>query len=929
MNRNFWIRIIAMALCVFTLLPVFAGCNKGGDTEQPDDSDKDTEEESEYMKGHDQVLKYELDEDNSRNDYLLESGDTNAYQKMGLTVDKSITYEGANASGKWGDQVSKTNLTLKAEKIFTDITDYKFVFIRMYSEKKTGSHMQFCINCQNTPEGKTAYKRHQIDVNWTGWKTIMLNLDDFADGYGADFSQVKNYAFNSSGWSMTPNSETVVYIDSIYFADQAYTYNMSAEDIGDYNYDHIIDTLTSMLNGGISLDKATGEAKTRIEGYVRGAQNTQKNLKRGAAVPFAADMKTTAGITSNYNKIKTMAVGYSVKGSETYKDKALLKDIIYALDEMHEKYYKDKNLNSYPTRNNWWDWQIGSAQAIVNILMLIRDDITQAQIDKYLEPVNKYDPLPTLTMANRVDIAYVTFAAAALQKDYQRLALSREALNECCIFVESGDGFYTDGSFIQHDVIAYTGSYGPIMLEALSKIILAASDTCFRFSEEMINYQYGWAVDSFIPLMYHGAFFGHVRGRSICRTSTDVSLGNTAVQGMLRMTKYLTDAEKINYISSVIKEYSEYNDSYYRSNLSPHDLAIYDAIVADDSISARTDFEFAKMFARMDRPIVQLSKYAVGLSLSSSRIAKYEAINEENRNGWYTGDGMLYIYTNVNDYNPEFWHNVNMYRIPGTTVTSIPRSVNNITAKNTLSKYDFVGGVALGNSLVAAMQFESATANMDIKSTLNGKKAWFIFDNEIVCLGAGLSCSDVYNTETIIENRRLRGDQEFSINGDVTNDNGDTVKANYMYIESLGGVYFPVETEVTYNRTDADVEFLELYIDHGKNFKDETYAYVILPTMSSSDTTKYASSPEIEILCNNDKVMAVKDKSSGMVGYIFWEAGEFNGVKVNKPCTVLVSDTEVAVADPTQKLTSLDVTVDGKAYNFTKIYDGSTGVLAK
>ena len=561
--------------------------------------------------------------------------------------------------------------------------------------------------------------------------------------------------------------------------------------------------------------------------------------------------------------------------------------------------------------------------------MLIRDDISQEEIDKYLEPVNKYDPLPSLTMANRVDIAYVTFAAAALQKDYKRLAQSREALNECCIIVESGDGFYSDGSFVQHDIIAYTGSYGPIMLEALSKIILATSDTCFRFSEEMINHQYGWAVDSYVPLMYHGAFFGHVRGRSICRTSTDVSLGNTAVQGMLRMTKYLTDAEKSNYIASIIKEYSQFNNSYYRSSLSPHDLAIYDAIVADGSIEARTDFEFSKVFARMDRPIAQLTKYAVGLSLSSSRIAKYEAINEENGDGWYTGDGMLYIYTTVNDYNPEFWHNVNMYRIPGTTVTTVPRVDQNITAKNTLSKYDFVGGVALENSLVAAMEFESATANMDISSTLKGKKAWFVFDNEIVCLGADLSCSDSYNTETIIENRRLRGDQEFSIDGEVTNDNGDTQKAKYMYIESFGGVYFPVETEVTYNRTDETVSFLELYIDHGKNFKDETYAYVLLPTMSSSDINKYASAPEIEILCNNDKVMAVKDVSSGMIGYIFWEAGEFNGVKVTKPCTVMVSDTQVAAADPTQKLDSLSVTVDGKNYNFTELYKGSTGVLSK
>ena len=66
-----------------------------------------------------------------------------------------------------------------------------------------------------------------------------------------------------------------------------------------------------------------------------------------------------------------------------------------------------------------------------------------------------------------------------------------------------------------------------------------------------------------------------------------------------------------------------------------------------------------------------------------------------------------------------------------------------------------------------------------------------------------------------------------------------------------------------------------------------------------------------------------------MVGYIFWEAGEFNGVKAAKPCTILISDTEIAAADPTQKLTSLSVTVDGKTYNFDGLYKGSTVVLAK
>ena len=70
--------------------------------------------------------------------------------------------------------------------------------------------------------------------------------------------------------------------------------------------------------------------------------------------------------------------------------------------------------------------------------------------------------------------------------------------------------------------------------------------------------------------------------------------------------------------------------------------------------------------------------------------------------------------------------------------------------------------------------------------------------------------------------------------------------------------------------------------------------------------------------------MAVRDKSSNVTGYVFWKAGTFNGVTVSAPCTVMVSGDKVAVADPTQTLTSVTVTIDGTNYSFTDLYKGST-----
>ena len=40
--------------------------------------------------------------------------------------------------------------------------------------------------------------------------------------------------------------------------------------------------------------------------------------------------------------------------------------------------------------------------------------------------------------------------------------------------------------------------------------------------------------------------------------------------------------------------------------------------------------------------------------------------------------------------------------------------------------------------------------------TLNAKKSWFMFDDEIVALGSGISSQDNKTVETIVENRRLK-----------------------------------------------------------------------------------------------------------------------------------------------------------------------------
>ena len=152
----------------------------------------------------------------------------------------------------------------------------------------------------------------------------------------------------------------------------------------------------------------------------------------------------------------------------------------------------------------------------------------------------------------------------------------------------------------------------------------------------------------------------------------------------------------------------------------------------------------------MDRVVALRSGFGFGLSMSSSRIANYESINGGNLHGWFTGDGMTYLYLGNTDtqFNGDFWPTVDPYHLPGTTVET--NSHANSAGEATTTSQNWVGGAQVAHSYgVAGMSLAAWN------TTLTAKKSWFMFDNEIVCLGAGITCGGPAEVHTTVEDRRL------------------------------------------------------------------------------------------------------------------------------------------------------------------------------
>ncbi|WP_164716278.1 polysaccharide lyase family 8 super-sandwich domain-containing protein [Paenibacillus whitsoniae] len=639
-----------------------------------------------------------------------------------------------------------------------------------------------------------------------------------------------------------------------------------------------------------------------------------------------------------YSRLYTLAVGYARHGSATYQNPALLSDLQSALDWMYTNKYNPSSAKV----GNWFDWEINVPLTLNNTTVVLYNELTAAQRTNYMNAVNQFAPNATITNgstatgANRVWKATAVGIRGMIVKDSAKLTSARDALTDVFAYVTSGDGFYADGSFIQHTAHPYTGGYGKSLLETIVPFMYLLNGSTWAVTAPAAQNLYTWIYESFEPLLYKGAMMDMSRGREISRrASQDHALGAKVIAPILQMAQFApaVDAARLR---SMAKSWLQ-EDTYYdfNANATLYHLGLAKQIMGDTSITARGELMKYKQYPSMDRAVQLRPGFAFALSMSSSRIYNYESINEENLKGWYTGEGMTYLYNNdLAQYSDEYWALVDKYRLPGTTVDVRTRADG--SGSNYKSAKNWVGGADVaGQYGVSGMELDAWS------STLAARKSWFMFDDEIVALGAGITSTDNRTIETIVENRKINdvGSNGLTVNGTVKSTalgwSETMTGVNWMHLagSSAGsdiGYYFPGGTTVkglreartgswasvnTYAKTlDTTVltkNFLTLWQDHGVNPTNGQYAYALLPNRTSAQVASYAANPNFSVLVNSTDVQAVQETTLGAIGANFW-TDAVNTVAVggapfltsNKKASVMTvesgGDIELGVSDPTQ-----------------------------
>lgn len=615
------------------------------------------------------------------------------------------------------------------------------------------------------------------------------------------------------------------------------------------------------------------------------------------------DYSLSPSLTTSYRKIESVAKQITQPNSRFYQDAEAVRIVKDALEWLYVNVYnEDKNIIG-----NWWDWEIGTPRAINNTLSLMKNYFSQEENIRYTEPIEKFVPDPyyfrsTLVPAyalggNLIDMGRVKIIEGALREDNAIISETIEALSQVFNYAApGGEGFYEDGSYIDHTNVAYTGAYGNVLIDGLSQLIPVVLQTGF-LDESKLENLYQFIDRAFLPLMYKGEMMEFTRGRSISRPEQESHFaGGEVIRGIMRIAEASEPEEQMR-LYTIIKTLVVQDDYHdiFKSLQSYKDIHLMQQILDDDSIPVVERPSSLHVFNVMDKVAYHNAEkdFAIGISMYSDFTQNYEFMNDENARGYHTADGTIYFYNDdLSHYSDNYWPTVHPQFLPGTTVVLEDRE-------------DGSGQVTLESAFVGSTKLDenSATVAMDFNNwnnTLTARKSWFILGDKIVFLGADIDNESDFDAVTTVENRKLNAAEtyEMYVNGEklslvegetekheadsvlISNPNNTNMNIGYVFLEPTEVNVLQETRSGSWNEINAarpdtvyTNQFMRVYQEHEN--VDDTYAYVMYPNITNEELNAATDSNNIEVLQNDHQVQAVYDHELGQWGVVLYEDGAY------------------------------------------------------
>ena len=622
---------------------------------------------------------------------------------------------------------------------------------------------------------------------------------------------------------------------------------------------------------------------------------------------------------------------------------------------------------------NWWYNDIGTPKALGLDGLLLGDQLNDAEYSYLADKLLARHPV-AMTGQNRVWLAGNALYRALLRGDETALAQNSAVIWDE-LRVTTDEGVQADNSFHQHGAQQQFGNYGMSFAVETCRWGLFLRGTPWAMPAEKLAIHRAYLLDGLNWTCWRGAMDISACGRQLMPRSPRSKAEN--ISRVMKQSAVIDPARAADYLRFVARNKpvsvsvsSEATGSATRATRPP-----LPPLPPRSPLTPLTpdDLTGDKYFWRSDYLVHRAPQFMATLKMSSRRVVGAELVNYENLSGYRIADGALYLYRTGNEY-AEIFPVWDWRKIPGITAPQTPLPNYQHSSLDT----DLVGAVSDGAHAIAMLRQSRKNEN------LVANKAWFFCadsgsdvesdggKSEILCLGAGITGQSGAGIATDINQCNLngkvsvhkkQGEHPAPSRGDGSSPHFEDAADGIEYIEHDGWRYTLLDTggaavklqtgKVTGNwskvfktpetpKADVTREIFNLWLDHGAAPANATYAYAL---------TLAGNAPVAKPLRNTPALQLVR-MAPALYGVIFWQPGRAEipdgpgGGTGNVPedgpgnavtltadhaCLVLLDMTArtLCVAEPTQKISRLTLTFNGKPVSVALPAGAMAGSTAK
>ena len=624
----------------------------------------------------------------------------------------------------------------------------------------------------------------------------------------------------------------------------------------------------------------------RIIAYLKTDADTAHNLSikadgSWADIDYASKAETNWAPLLHLNRIKQFAL------QETRSSAKMITALRYWLQ-------------ANPTSNNWFQNEIASPTAIGEILMLAKGRLPSSLQDSLLICM-KQGNVEKAIGANKLDIAIHMLYRACVSKDKN---LMDSAVNQAFmpITLNNNEGLQPDYSYRQHGPQLQIASYGQVFLTGEYKVASWLIGTSYALPAEKLKILDQYLINTYLKTIRGRYIDFNTEGRGISRNEV---------------------LDKLNITSKA----SKHSLLALAKQVNPNNEQILAAAEQRISQTQAPSFQVKpahSYFYKSDYTLHTRPAYSFNVRTVSKRTIRTEAGNRENLIGKFLPDGA----TNIQRKGDEYFNIMPIWewdKIPGITGRDYV-----VDQKTTLEWGErgvgaFIGGTTDGvyGTTVYDLNYNEITA----------KKAWFFFDEEVVCLGTAINSYAKEPITTTVNQAWQKGVVKAFANDKLVEANKGFTSAAIQWVwHDSVGYYFPNKGQINLtndeqrgswatinaNRSKNEVKgkVFKLWFNHGVDPVNQAYAYIVKPGISENEMNKVLA---IKIIVNTAAMQAVAHTDLQMVQVVFYEAGSLTAegctITVDQPCILLVKAIKsknpiLSVSDPTQKLTAIRISLN-------------------